>query len=198
MLIFASKIGTTHIWDDKGRQQVATILKLQNSTVGKIKTADKDGYQALVMVKSEEKAKPNKVVAGQFKNLTPDKITEERVEGEISVKVGDSFNASNFTAGELISIIGTSKGKGFQGTVKRHGFNTGPKTHGSRNYRRPGSIGMTTPSRVTKGRQMAGHMGANKITMKKAQVLESMPKENLLVIKGHVVGPSKGNLIIIK
>jgi len=196
--IFATKIGTTHLYSDNGSHQVATVLKLQKTVIGRIKTQDKDGYDSLVLVQSSEKAKAKKTLSGQFKDLNPKKVIEERLDAAGDNKLNDEFSINNLTEGDLISVIGTTKGKGFQGTVKRHGFQTGPKTHGSRNYRRPGSIGMTTPSRVVKGKEMAGHMGHDKKTIKKVVIAKIDEKTNTIWVKGHVVGPNKGELILKK
>lgn len=199
MKIFAKKIGTTHIYDENGRHQVITVLGLQKTVVGKVKTQQKDGYSSLVMVQSSEKAKPKKSIAGQFKGLSPRKVTEDRLDADsVGIEANVEFKISDFSVGDIISIIATTKGKGFQGTVKRHSFNTGPKTHGSRNYRRPGSIGMTTPSRVTAGKPMSGHMGAERKTMKNVKIERIDEKLNTIWVKGHVVGPNKGELVVAK
>lgn len=195
---FATKLGTTHYYNDNGKHQVVTVLELQKTVVGRLKSVDKDGYTSFVLVQDSEKAKPNKTLLGQFDKINAKKVTEERVESTNDVKIGDEFKVTDLVEGDTVSVVGTSKGKGFQGTVKRHGFQTGPKTHGSRNYRRPGSIGMTTPSRVTKGRKMAGHMGAETVTMKKVKIEKVDEKNNLIWVKGHIVGPNKGQLYIIK
>ncbi len=197
MKIFAKKIGTTHYYTDNNKHQIVTVLELENSIVGKIKTTEKDGYNALVVVSEKENAKVKKSVKGQFKSLNPIKISEVRVE-EIENKQGDSFSISDLAVGDVVSVSGRTKGKGFQGTVRRHGFNTGPKTHGSRNYRRPGSIGMTTPSRVVKGKSMAGHTGAVNATQKKVTIERIDADNNHIWVKGHIMGPNKASLIIVK
>lgn len=197
--IFAKKIGTTHLYSDNGKHQVVTALGLQKTVVGRVKSEEKDGYSSFVLVQPSEKSKPKKSIAGQFKDISPRRIIEERLEKDNSeVKINDEFTISDLAVGDVISIIATTKGKGFQGTVKRHSFNTGPKTHGSRNYRRPGSIGMTTPSRVTAGKPMAGHMGAVRKTMKKVNIERIDIKANTIWVRGHVVGPNKGELVIVK
>ncbi|MDQ2907201.1 MAG: 50S ribosomal protein L3 [Chloroflexota bacterium] len=121
-------------------------------------------------------------------------------DGSDGVELGASFDVSLFTVGEEVDIVGTSKGKGFQGGVKRHGFAGGPKTHGqSDRHRAPGSIGSgTTPGRVQKGRRMAGHMGHDRVTIKKLQVIQSDPERNLLLVKGSVPGANGGLLMVKK
>ena len=197
MKIFAKKIGTTHYYTESNKHQVVTVLQLEKTVVGKLKSEEKDGYSAHVLIKDSEKAKPKKSVAGQFKGMNPSKIVEERVE-EITKKVGEEYSVNDLAEGDIVSIVGKSKGKGFQGTVRRHNFNTGPKTHGSRNYRRPGSIGMTTPSRVPKGKHMAGHTGSDQITMKKVRIERIDEKNNAIWVNGHVIGPNKASLVIVK
>jgi large subunit ribosomal protein L3 len=195
---FATKLGTTHYYNDKGKHQVVSVLELKKTVVGRLKSEERDGYTSLVLVQDSEKAKPNKTLRGQFGKMNPKKITEERIESDPDTKIGDEFKITDLAKGDIVKVVGTSKGKGFQGTVKRHCFQTGPKTHGSRNYRRPGSIGMTTPSRVTKGKKMAGHMGVETITMNKVKIERVDEKNNVIWVKGHIVGPNKGQLYIIK
>lgn len=197
MKIFAKKIGTTHYYTDSNKHQIVTLLEVQKSVVGKIKTTEKDGYDALVLIDNQEKSEIKKSVKGQFKDLNPAKIVEERVES-IDRKINDEYTISDISVGDVVSVSGMTKGKGFQGTVRRHGFNTGPKTHGSRNYRRPGSIGMTTPSRVPKGKSMAGQTGNVKVTQKKVTVERIDEKNNVIWVKGHIMGPNKASLIIAK
>lgn len=198
MKFFASKLGTTHYYDDSGKHQIVTVLTLQKTVIGRIKTEAKDGYQSLVLVQDSEKAKPNKSLQGQFEKVNPKKVTEEKISDLGESKVGDEYKITDLAEGDVVSVLGVTKGKGFQGTVKRHSFQTGPKTHGSRNYRRPGSIGMTTPSRVTKGKKMAGHMGHENVTMKKVTIARIDEDNNSIWVKGHIVGPNKGQLLITK
>jgi len=196
--IFAQKIGTTHLYTDQGKHQVVTALKLLKTIVGKIKSVEVDGYNSLVLIQPNEKAKPKKTITGQFKGHNVRKIIEERTDEKSEARVNDEFSSVNLKVGDQISIVATTKGKGFQGTVKRHGFQTGPKTHGSRNYRRPGSIGMTTPSRIPVGKKMAGHMGAVKNTAKKVQVERVDEKTDIIWVKGHIAGPNRGQIVIVK
>jgi large subunit ribosomal protein L3 len=120
----------------------------------------------------------------------------EEVEGENKLKVGDKLDVSVFEVGDKIQVTGTSKGKGFAGTVKRHNFNTGPKTHGSHNYRQPGSIGSGYPQHVFKGIKMSGRMGGDKITTKGLKIVSVDAENNLIAIKGAVPGPRKSIVMI--
>ena len=200
MKVFAKKIGTTHLYDENNRHQVATVLELKKTILAKLKTQEKDGYLSAVMVLDDPKAKPLKSIINQFKGLNPKKIMEERLKEEQldSLEIGREYKADDFEEGDTVSISAKSKGKGFQGTVKRHNFNTGPKSHGSHNYRAPGSIGATSPSRVIKGRKMPGHMGSEQMTQKKLKVIRVDKENNHIWIKGQVVGPNKAIIIIQK
>jgi large subunit ribosomal protein L3 len=196
MKAFARKIGTTHYYNDKSKHVVVTLLKLEKSIVGRVKSEEKDGYAAAVVVLDSEKAKVRKSVKNQFKDVNPKYITETELSE--SVEAGTEFSIKDLKEQDLIIVRGVTKGKGFQGTVKRHGFNTGPKTHGSNNYRRPGSIGVTDPSRVVKGKKMSGHMGAVNRTMKKVKIERIDEVNNVIWVKGHILGPSKAIITISK
>lgn len=195
MKAFARKIGTTHYYNDRNKHVVVTALKLEKSVVGRVKTEEKDGYNASVIVLDTDKSKVRKSVKNQFKDLNPKYICEEK---NTDLAVGSELGVKDLKENDLISVHGQTKGKGFQGTVKRHKFNTGPKTHGSNNYRRPGSIGVTDPSRVVKGKKMAGHMGAVNKTMKKVRIEKIDQANNTIWVKGHILGPTKAILTISK
>jgi len=196
MKAFARKIGTTHYYNDSNKHVVVTLLKLEKSVVGRVKTEEKDGYSASVVVLDSEKAKVRKSVKNQFKELTPKYVVEEKNPTEAIE--GTEFSVKDLKENDLIIVQGQTKGKGFQGTVKRHGFNTGPKTHGSHNYRQPGSIGVTDPSRVVLGKKMSGHMGAVNRTMKKVRVERVDEENNVIWVKGHILGPNKAIITISK
>ena len=196
MKAFARKIGTTHYYNDKNKHVVVTLLKLEKSVVGRVKSEDKDGYQAAVIVLDSEKAKVRKSIRNQFKDLNPKYVTEEKITKDVTE--GTEFSVKDLKEDDLITVSGVTKGKGFQGTVKRHGFNTGPKTHGSNNYRQPGSIGVTDQSRVVQGKKMSGHMGAVNKTMKKVRVDKIDEANNIIWVRGHILGPSKAVITISK
>ncbi|MCX6809413.1 MAG: 50S ribosomal protein L3 [Candidatus Berkelbacteria bacterium] len=201
MKVFANKIGTTHIYDEKNNHKIVTVLQLRKTTVEKLKTNDSDGYCALVFVESDPKIKSKKPVQGQFKNVVnPRYITEERVSEEKiqEAKISDELRVDGFNIGDKITVVSKTKGKGFQGTIKRHSFNTGPKTHGSHNYRQPGSIGATYPERTLKGKKMAGHMGNVVHTQKNKMVVRVEQELNRIWINGHISGANKSRLLITK
>ncbi|MBM2820791.1 MAG: rplC [Candidatus Berkelbacteria bacterium] len=184
--IYGKKIGMTRIFDDKGKQIPVTLIEAKDNVVFQVK-GEKDNK--IVSLASGNKKRLNKPQKGQFDklNIKPEKVTEFKTGKDL--KVGDKITLSEFNEGEVINITGVSKGKGFAGTVKRHNFNTGPKTHGSNNYRQPGSIGATGPQRVVKGKKMAGHMGDRKTTIPSSTIIKIIPEKSLMLIRGAVPGP---------
>ena len=199
--ILGKKIGMTQIFDENGKVIPVTAIEAGPCTVVQIKTTDSDGYQAVKLgfgeVKENKLTKPKK---GEFKkaNVTPKKhLREFRLE-EITCNVGDEIKADVFTAGETVDITGTSKGKGFQGVIKRHGQSRGPMGHGSMYHRRPGSMGSTsTPGRVFKGKKLPGHMGVQTVTIQNLDVVRVDMDKNVLLVKGSVPGP-KGAILKIR
>ena len=199
--ILGKKIGMTQIFDENGKVIPVTAIEAGPCTVVQIKTVDSDGYQAVKLgfgeVKENKLTKPKK---GEFKkaNVTPKKhLREFRLE-EIICNVGDEIKADVFTAGETVDITGTSKGKGFQGVIKRHGQSRGPMGHGSMYHRRPGSMGSTsTPGRVFKGKKLPGHMGVQTVTIQNLDVVRVDMDKNVLLVKGSVPGP-KGAILKIR
>ena len=199
--ILGRKIGMTQIFDETGKVIPVTAIEAGPCTVVQIKTVDSDGYQAVKLgfgeVKESKLTKPKK---GEFKkaNVTPKKhLREFRLE-EITVNVGDEIKADVFAQGEKVDITGTTKGKGFQGVIKRHGQHRGPMGHGSMYHRRPGSMGATsTPGRVFKGKKLPGHMGRVTITIQNLDVVRVDMDKNVLLIKGSVPG-AKGAILKIK
>ena len=190
--ILGKKIGMTQIFDEKGKVIPVTAIEVGPCTVVQIKTVDNDGYQAVKLgfgeVKESKLTKPKK---GEFKkaSLTPKKHLREFRLDEISYNVGDEIKADIFAAGDSVDITGTSKGKGFQGVIKRHGQSRGPMGHGSMYHRRPGSMGSTsTPGRVFKGKRLPGHMGANTITIQNLEVVAVDLDKNVILVKGSVPG----------
>ena len=199
--ILGKKIGMTQIFDEKGAAIPVTVVEAGPCTVVQVKTKDADGYEAIQLgfgeVKEKKLIKPTK---GHFTkaNVTPKKhLREFRLE-EISYNVGDEIKADIFTAGEFVDITGTTKGKGFQGVIKRHGQSRGPMGHGSMYHRRPGSMGSTsTPGRVFKGKKLPGHMGVQTITIQNLEVVRVDLDKNVLLVKGSVPG-AKGSILKIK
>jgi large subunit ribosomal protein L3 len=200
--IIGKKIGMTQIFDEKGMVIPVTVIEAGPCVVAQVKTLANDGYEAIQLGFGEVKEKhTNKPVKGPFaKNgLTAKKhLREFRLDSIEGIKVGDELKADVFTAGERVDIQGTSKGKGFQGVIKRHGQSRGPMGHGSMYHRRPGSMGPTsTPGRVFKGKKLPGHMGRVTVTIQNLDVIRVDMDKNVLLIKGSVPGP-KGAILKIK
>ncbi len=191
--LIAQKIGMTQVFSEKGAVIPVTLLSAGPCVVTQVKTDETDGYNAVQLGFGEAKkiAKPQ---AGHVKKsgATPKTLGEFRIEGEDEMpKVGDNITAEVFSVGDTITVSGVSKGKGFAGTIKRHNFARGPKTHGSHNYRAPGSIGAGYPQHVFKGQKMAGHMGNAQVTTKNLTVAHVDTKNNIIGIKGAIPGPKK-------
>jgi large subunit ribosomal protein L3 len=199
--LLGNKIGMTQIFDESGNIIPVTILKVGPCVITQVKTMLSDGYNAIQIgygnVASKSLTQPE-LGHLQKSNLQPLKYLKEfRVTNPEDFEVGQILNVESFTAGQLINVTGKSNGKGFSGLQKRHNFTRGPMTHGSKNHRAPGSIGMgTTPGRVLPGKKMAGQLG-NKVTnIKKLKIIQVNNDENILVVKGSVPG-KPGNLLSI-
>ena len=200
--IIGKKIGMTQIFDEKGNVIPVTVIETAGNIVSQIKTVETDGYNAIQLGYGEIKDKHiNKPEAGHFakaKIANKKHLREFRLDDISSYKIGDEVKADIFTAGEKIDVQGTSKGKGFQGVIKRHGQHRGPMGHGSMYHRRPGSMGSTsTPGRVFKGKKLPGHMGVQKITIQNLEIIKVDMDKNVLLVKGSVPGP-KGAILKIK
>ena len=202
--ILGKKLGVTQIFSENGNVVPVTILKAGPCVVVQRKTAEKDGYNA-VQIALVELPGPRRVtrpLSGHFKKAQANParfVCEIRLQENVEVKTGDKILADQFTVDEFVDVSGTSKGKGFSGTHKRHNFAYGPKSHGSMSYRAPGSIGASSyPSRVWKGMKMAGHMGMQKVTLRNLRIIQVLPEENTLVVKGAVPGPIGGYVVVKK
>ncbi len=200
--IIGKKLGMTQIFDEKGRVIPVTIIEAIPNVVSQVKTIETDGYNAIQLAYGEVKeSKVNKPVKGHFAKagITPKKhLREFRVDSVEEYKVGDEIKADTFTAGDKIDVQGTSKGKGFQGVIKRHGQSRGPMGHGSMYHRRPGSMGPTsTPGRVFKGKKLPGHMGVDTITIQNLDVVKVDMDKNVILVKGSVPGV-KGAILKIR
>ena len=202
--LIGKKIGMTSIYDASGKIVPCTVLEAGPCVVTQVKTVETDGYNAIQLGYDEKKEKnTRKPLQGHFKKAgtTPKKIMREftRFEEGHKKKFGDILDVTIFTEGEFVDVSGISKGKGFQGVVRRHGFRgVGDSTHGQHNrLRAPGSLGASSwPSRVFKGMRMGGRDGGNEVTVDNLQVLKVIPENNLLVVKGSVPG-AKGSYVII-
>lgn len=175
--ILGEKLGMTRIFDSEGKHVAVSMIKAFPCVISTIKTVEKDGYSAVQIKATTPKGEKEKTV----------KICEFRTEGEF--KVGDKINLDQFEIGDKATVTGTSKGKGFAGTIKRHGFHRGPVGHGGNNVREPGSIGAQQPQRVIKGRKMAGHMGHETITIKNLKVVDV--DKDIILVAGAIPGPRK-------
>jgi large subunit ribosomal protein L3 len=202
--IIGKKLGMTQIFAPDGTVTPVTVVKAGPCVVVQRKTVSTDGYEAVQLGFVEEKTpkRVNKPMKGHFEKagLPPTKILREfRLEsaGE-GVNVGDKVLVDQFSENDVIDVIGTSKGRGFAGFVKRHGFGGGRATHGSMFHRAPGSIGASAyPSRVIKGTRMAGHMGVERKTIRNLKIMKVNPDENILLIRGAIPGPN-GAYVLIK
>lgn len=198
--ILGTKTGMTQVFDEDGVCRAATVLKVEPAKVSQVRTADKDGYDAVQLATGEQKeARVNKAHKGHFGGAV---ATAREFRGRTGYnestdghEVGQTIDVSVFTPGDEITVAAVSKGKGFQGVVKRHGFKGGRRSHGQKHSERePGSIGATGVARVLKGTRMGGRMGTDKVTVKGLTVLQVNKDENLLVVSGAVPG-RKGTLV---
>ena len=198
--IIGRKMGMTQMFSDKGQVEPVTVVEAGPCTVVQVKTTESDGYNAAQLGYGEAK-KLSSARKGHVKELGSFKhLREFRLTGAEGIKVGDKLDVSLFKPGDLVSITGISKGRGFAGVVKRHKFHGGPKTHGqSDRNRAPGAIGSTTtPGRVLKGTRMAGHMGDERVTVRNLVVFRTDVERNLLMVRGAVPGAKNGLLLIGK
>ena len=192
--LFGTKIGMTQIIGEDGTTIPVTLIQAGPMTVTQVKSVETDGYNAVQVAYGTGK-NLSKAVAGHGKpaGVTPKKIGEIRVDELGEVKVGDTWNVSEFELGDVIDATGISKGKGWAGTIKRHNFKRHRKTHGGKgNTRKVGSIGSMYPQKIFKGKRMAGHMGAEQVTVKNLKVAYISVENNLIGVKGAVPGPKKG------
>lgn len=197
--LLGKKIGMTSIFDDNGANIPVTVIEVLPNVVTQVKTEDNDGYSSVQVSVEEKKEKATtKALKGHFSkaNTTPKRFVREfRSEFPDGIKLGDTLRVEDiFQENTIVSVVGTTKGKGFQGVVKRHGFSgVGDQTHGQHNrLRAPGSVGMgSDPSRVFKGKRMAGRTGNSRVKMKGLQVVRVLADSNLLLVKGSVPGPKK-------
>ncbi len=200
--LIGKKVGMTQIFDENGAALPVTLIEAGPCYVTQIRTSNQDGYSAVQL--GFEEVDPRKLTGGQLGHLQRTDAPPLRYLREFRIKTpeveeGDTLKADVFKIGDRVDVIGTSKGKGFQGGMKRHGFGGGPMTHGqSDRQRSPGSIGATsTPGRVFKGTRMAGHMGSHRVTSENIEVELVDPERNLIGVRGSVPG-AKGGLVFIK
>ena len=201
--LIGRKVGMTQVFQDDGTMVAVSVLAIEPNTVTRLRTQAQDGYTA-VQLGTQAVKKLSKPEAGQLKNLPKaaqslKTIREFRVDSVDEYELGQTVSMGDlFAVGDDVDVTGVSKGKGFAGHIKRHNFHRGPQTHGSDHHRAPGSIGPgTTPGRVYRGMKMAGHMGDERVTIKKVRVVRTDPDRNLLLVQGSLPGP-RGSLILVK
>jgi large subunit ribosomal protein L3 len=196
--VIGKKVGMTSVFAADGTMVPVSVLAVEPNTVTALRTPETDGYSAVQLGAGTVKnlTKPR---AGQLKNLPNVRDAREfRVDDLAGYEVGQTVDVSLFAEGDVVDVTGVSKGKGFAGTVKRHNFRRGPETHGSDSHRQPGSIGAGTyPGKVFKGTGMAGHMGAERVTVKKLTVVRTDTERNLLLVAGSVPG-APNSLVMVR
>ena len=199
--ILGKKIGMTQIFTEVGAVVPVTVVEAGPNVVTQVKTVEKDGYNAIQVGFEDAKEKSlNKPQKGHLAaaNVLKKHLKEFRVDAVEEFTVGQEIKADLFAAGEKIDVTGTSKGKGFQGPIKRHGQSRGPESHGSRYHRRPGSMGACSfPGRVFKNKKLAGHMGSVKVTVQNLEVVRVDADKNLILVKGAIPG-AKGSVVTLK
>lgn len=195
------KVGMTQIFENNGRVVPVSVVQVGPCKVVQLRTPEKNGYSAVQLAYQEVKeSKVSKPTAGYFKKagVPPARFLREFPGDLKDLQVGQAIMADLFQKGEIVDVVGVSKGKGFAGVIKRHHFSGGPATHGSMFHRTPGSIGASSfPSRVWKNQRMAGHMGNERVTVKNLEVVEVRKEENLLLIRGAIPG-CPGTMVLIK
>ena len=200
--LIGKKLGMTQIFDEQGKVIPVTVIEAGPCVIAQVKTVENDGYNAIQLgfgeVKESKMNKPEKGHFSKIKLPLKKHLREFRVDSLENVKVGDELKADIFETGNQLDIQGTSKGKGFQGVIKRHGQSRGPMGHGSMYHRRPGSMGPTsTPGRVFKGKKLPGHMGRQTVTIQNLEVVKVDLDKNVILVKGSVPG-AKGAILKLK
>ncbi|AGM24780.1 50S ribosomal protein L3 [Spiroplasma chrysopicola] len=197
--ILGRKIGMTQVFTTEGKLIPVTVVEVQPNSVLQVLTTEKHGYEALQLAVEDKKvnlvSKPDQ---GQFKkaNTTPKRFVKE-IRDMTGYKIGDTIKADIFTAGEFVDVTGTSKGKGFAGSIKRHNYSRGPMGHGSGYHRGVGSMGPIAPNRIFKSKKMPGHMGAEKVTIQNLEIIAIDTAKNAILVKGSIPGPKK-QLVVVK
>lgn len=198
--ILGRKVGMTEVFTESGKLIPVTVISVEPNVVTQIKTKENDGYEAIQLgfdTKREKLATKASIGHTNKAGCTPKRFFREIRDVNIeNYKLGDSVTCEIFEAGEVVDVTGTTKGKGFQGVIKRHGQSRGPMGHGSHYHRRPGSMGTMRPMRVFKGKKLPGHMGGLTVTIQNLEIVKVIPEENVLLVKGNVPGAKKSLVII--
>ena len=199
--ILGRKIGMTEKFTKDGKVIPVTVVEVEPNVITQVKTVETDGYNAIqlaVVDKKEKNATKAEIGHAKKAGVSPKRFLKEiRVESTEGYELGSTLKADTFEVGEKVDVTGTSKGKGYQGVIKRHGQSRGPETHGSRYHRRPGSMGTMRPMRVLKGKKLAGHMGAETVTIQNLEIIEVCVEDNYILVSGNIPGP-KQSLVLIK
>ncbi len=196
--ILGRKVGMTQVFSKDGKLIPVTVVSVEPNTVMQVKTIETDGYNAIqlgVVDKKEKNSSRASVGHAKKANTTPKRFLKEIRDFE-GYQVGDKVSADIFEVGDIVDVTGTSKGKGFAGTIKRHGQSRGPMTHGSHYHRGPGSLGTMLPKRVLKGKNLPGHMGSETVTVQNLEIIEANAAENYILVSGNVPGAKKGLVTI--
>jgi len=199
--ILGKKVGMTQVFTDEGIAVPVTVIEAGPCLIAQKKTIANDGYNAIQLGFGDKRENLfNKPMKGHFEKagIKPKRYLREiRVDDIDAYEVGQEINADIFAPGEKVDVVGTTKGRGFSGAIKRHGFHRGPMAHGSKYHRRPGSLGAKGPARVFKGRKLPGHYGAERVTIQNLEVVRADAGQNLLAVKGAIPGP-RGGLVMVK
>ncbi len=198
--ILGRKVGMTSVFSKDGNLIPVTVVSVEPNTVMQVKTLETDGYNAIqlgVVDKKEKNSSRASVGHAKKANTTPKRFLKEIREMEGTYQVGDKISADLFELGDVVDVTGTSKGKGFAGTIKRHGQSRGPMAHGSHYHRGPGSLGTMLPKRVLKGKNLPGHMGCETVTVQNLEIIEANTAENYILVSGNIPG-AKNSLVLIR
>ena len=198
--ILGRKVGMTSVFTKDGALIPVTVIEVEPNIVMQVKTNEKNGYSAIqlgVFEKKEKRASKAEIGNAKKANTTPKRFLKEIRDYEGTYNVGDAISADLFEKGEIVDVTGTSKGKGFEGTIRRNNQSRGPMTHGSHYHRGPGSLGTMLPKRVLKGKVLPGHMGCDTITIQNLEVIDVNVAENYILVSGNVPG-AKNSLVLVK
>ena len=198
--ILGRKVGMTSVFSKDGNLIPVTVVSVEPNTVMQVKTLETDGYNAIqlgVVDKKEKNSSRASVGHAKKANTAPKRFLKEIREMEGTYQVGDKISADLFELGDVVDVTGTSKGKGFAGTIKRHGQSRGPMAHGSHYHRGPGSLGTMLPKRVLKGKNLPGHMGCETVTVQNLEIIEANTAENYILVSGNFPG-AKNSLVLIR